>query len=82
MSAITQVKVLSPEINIIALGQGFQLLEASIAAGVNGESVATCRGLRPWQVFERLTTELGRTLSLREQVSNKPERQGGDMAVG
>ena len=37
MSAITQVKVLSPEINIIALGQGFQLPEASIAACVQGE---------------------------------------------
>ena len=37
MSAITQVKVLSPEINIIALGQGFQLPEASIAACVKGE---------------------------------------------
>ncbi len=36
-SAITQVKVFSPEICLIALGQGFLHLEASIAAHVNGE---------------------------------------------
>ncbi len=36
-SAITKVKVLSPEICLIALGQGFLHLEASIAAHVNGE---------------------------------------------
>ena len=32
LSTITQVKVLSPEIAINATGQGFHLLEASIAA--------------------------------------------------
>jgi hypothetical protein len=37
LSAITQVKVLSPEIINIALGQGFHFLEASIAACVEGE---------------------------------------------
>ncbi len=37
LSAITQVKVLSPEIINIALGQGFHFLEASIAACVKGE---------------------------------------------
>ena len=82
MSAITQVKVLSPEIYIVAQGQGFYLLEASIAAGVNGESAAACRGLSPWQVFARLTLELGRTLWLRKQASNKLKRQGGGMAIG
>jgi len=39
-SAITQVKVLSPEIYNIALGQGFHCLEASIAACVQGEHVS------------------------------------------
>jgi len=34
LSTITQVKVLSPEITIIATGQNVHLLEASIAAGV------------------------------------------------
>jgi len=37
LSATTQVKVLSPEIIIAALGQGFVYLEASIAASVKGE---------------------------------------------
>ncbi len=36
-SAITQVKVLSPEICLVALGQGFHYLEASSAARDNGE---------------------------------------------
>ncbi len=37
LSAITQVKVLSPEIVNIAQGQGFHVLEASIAACDKGE---------------------------------------------
>ena len=37
VSAITKVKVLSPEITLIAQGQGFDVPEASIAACVKGE---------------------------------------------
>ena len=37
LSAITQVKVLSPENYNIALGQGFHCLEASIAACAKGK---------------------------------------------
>jgi len=37
MSATTQVKVLSPEIIFVALGQGLHCLEASIGMHVNGE---------------------------------------------
>ncbi len=44
MSATTQVKVLSPEINIVALGQGFQFLEASIDMHVNGECISDVPG--------------------------------------
>ena len=44
LSAITQVKVLSPEIFIVALGQGFYFLEASIAACVEGEPVSNVPG--------------------------------------
>jgi len=51
LSAITQVKVFSPEIINIAQGQGFHFLEASTAARVKGECVAACRGLSPWQVI-------------------------------
>ena len=44
LSAITQVKVLSPVITIVALGQGFHILEASIAACVKGEHVSDVPG--------------------------------------
>jgi len=44
LSATTKVKVLSPEIINIALGQGFHLLEASIAACVKGEYVCDVPG--------------------------------------
>ena len=36
-SAITKVKVFSPEICLVALGQGFHFLEASIGGHVKGE---------------------------------------------
>ncbi len=39
-SAITKVKVLSPEICLVALGQGLLHSEASIAAHDNGECVS------------------------------------------
>ncbi len=44
LSAITKVKVLSPVIVNIALGQGFHVLEASTAARVNGECVSGVPG--------------------------------------
>ena len=43
-SAITQVKVLSPEICLIALGQGLLHLEASSAARDNGECASDVPG--------------------------------------
>ncbi len=44
MSATTQVKVSSPEINFIALGQGFHNLETNIGTHVKGESVSGMPG--------------------------------------
>ncbi len=44
LSATTQVKVLSPEINIVALGQGFYILETNIGTHVKGESVSDVPG--------------------------------------
>ena len=38
-SATTQVKVLSPEIILVALGQGFHVLEANTGARAKGERV-------------------------------------------
>ena len=40
LSATTQVKVLSPEIILVALGQGFHFLETNIRTLVTGESVS------------------------------------------
>jgi len=44
MSATTQVKVLSPEISYVALGQGFHFLEASIGMHAKGECVSDVSG--------------------------------------
>jgi len=44
LSATTQVKVLSPEILLIALGQGFHVLEANIRTCAIGECVSDVPG--------------------------------------
>ena len=44
LSATTQVKVLSPEILLFALGQGFHVLEANIRARAIGERVSDVPG--------------------------------------
>ena len=44
LSATTQVKVLSPEILLIALGQGFHFLETNIRTHAKGESVPDVPG--------------------------------------
>ena len=44
LSAVTQVKVLSPEILLVALGQGFHFLEAGIRTCVIGEYVSDVSG--------------------------------------
>ena len=44
LSATTQVKVLSPEIILIALGQGFHVLEANISTRAKGECVSDVPG--------------------------------------
>ena len=44
MSATTQVKVLSPEMLLVALGQGFHFLEASIGMHVKGECISDVPG--------------------------------------
>ena len=47
LSATTQVKVLSPEIILIALGQGFHILETNIRTHAKGESVSDVPGSKP-----------------------------------
>ena len=44
LSATTQVKVLSPEILLFALGQGFHVLETNIRTHVEGECVSDMPG--------------------------------------
>jgi len=44
LSATTQVKVLSPEIILVALGQGFHILETNISTSANGEGVSDVPG--------------------------------------
>jgi hypothetical protein len=44
MSATTQVKVLSPEIILVALGQGFHFMEAGIGMHVKGEFISDVPG--------------------------------------
>jgi len=44
LSATTQVKVLSPEILLFALGQGFHVLETNIRTHVKGECVSDMPG--------------------------------------
>ena len=83
MSAITKVKVLSPEITIIAQGQGFYLPEASIAACVKGEHDSDMPGSEAMAGIR--TVDIGtweNPMAGRKQASNQPERQGGGMAIG
>ena len=44
LSATTQVKVLSPEILLFALGQGFHILETNIRTHIKGERVSDVPG--------------------------------------
>ena len=67
------MKAFSPEIIIIARGQGLHLLEASTATYDKGEYEAACRGLRPWQVIERFKSELGRAVPFLTESSQQAE---------
>ncbi len=57
MSATTQVKVLSPEIIYVALGQGFYPLEASIGMHAKGECISDVSGSK--SVAGKLTVYVG-----------------------
>ena len=85
LSAITQVKVLSPEIFIIAQGQGFHFLEASIAACVNGECVSDVPGSE--SMAGNRTVHIGTWESHAAprgsfQQAEEARRKYGGMAVG
>ena len=85
LSATTQVKVLSPEIINIALGQGFHFLEASIAACVKGEYVSDVPGSE--SVAGKLTVHIGTwdnhiVPNGSFQQAEEARRKYGEMVVG
>ena len=71
----------SPEICLIALGQGFLHPEARNVVRDLASVSASCRGRRPWRVIQRFTVELGRAMLFSNEASNKLKRQGGGVAV-
>jgi hypothetical protein len=85
LSAITQVKVLSPEIINVTLGQGFHFLEAGTAACANGEHVGSVSGSESMAgnrtvhigTWESHVAPIG---SL--QQAEEARRRYGSMAVG
>ncbi len=85
-SAITQVKVLSPEICQVALGQGFLHSEASIATHDSGECVSGVPGseaMAGHSTVHNGTWE--RHIVPDSEASNEPKRRRrkyGGMAVG
>jgi len=85
-SAITKVKVFSPEICLIALGQGFLHLEASSAARDNGECVSDVPGSEAMAGHSMIHSGTWDShIVLDSEASNEPKRRRrkyGDMAVG
>jgi len=85
LSAITQVKVSSPEIVNIALGQGVHEPEASTAARAGGECVCSVPGSK--SVAGNLTVHIGTWESHvvptgSFQQAGEARRRYGDVAVG
>ena len=85
LSAITQVKVSSPEITNIALGQGFHFLEASTATRAIGECVSGVPGSK--SMAGNLTVHIGTWESHTVpsgsfQQAEEARRKYGGMAVG
>ncbi len=85
-SAITKVKVSSPEICLnVALGQEFLHSEASIAAHVNGECVSGVPGSKSiagHSTVHNGTWESHVVLERSFQQAEEARRKYGDMAVG
>jgi len=84
-SAITQVKVFSPEICLVALGQGFLDLEASIAAHDNGECVSGVPGSQTIAGHSTVHSGTRESHTAPKEASNESKRRRrkyGGMAVG
>jgi len=85
-SAITRVKVLSPEICLnVALGKGFHFLEASTAARASGECVSGVPGSKSIAGHSTVhdgTWESHAVLERSLQQAEEARRRYGGMAVG
>ena len=84
-SAITQVKVFSPEICQVALGQGFLHSEASIAARNNGKCVGGVPGSKSiagHSTVHNGTWESHAVLERSLQQAEEARRRYGSVAVG
>ena len=85
LSAITQVKVFSPEMCNIAQGQGFHILEASTAARVNGKGDGGVPGSK--SIAGNPTVHIGTwenhiVPDRSFQQAEEARRKYGDMVVG
>ena len=83
--AITQVKVLSPEICLIALGQGFLHLEASSAARDKGECVSDVPGSESMAGHSTVHSGTWESHTVPKEASDESKRRRrkyGGMAVG
>ena len=84
-SAITQVKVFSPEICLVALGQEVLHSEASSAARDNGECVSDVPGSQAIAGHSRIHSGTWESHIVPKEASNEPKRRRGKyggMAVG
>ena len=85
MSAATKVKVLSPEIRLIALGQGVPLLETNIGTHAKGECVFGVPGSQTVagkQIVYTGTWESHGVFVVSFQQAEEARRKYGDVAVG
>ena len=84
-SAVTKVKVFSPEICLIALGQGLLHLEASIAAHDSGECVSGVPGSQTIAGHSTVHSGTRESHIVPKEASNESKRRRrkyGGMAVG
>ena len=71
LSATTQVKVLSPEISIVARGQAFHIAETSNGSRAKGECGYGVPGSKSAAGKSTVMPELGRTVRSRENEYHK-----------
>ncbi len=84
-SAVTKVKVLSPEICLIVLGQGLLHSEASIAAHDNGKCVSGVPGSEAMADHSTVHNGTWESHTVPKEASNESKRRRreyGGMAVG